>query len=141
MWWLIIPALIVAFLLVLIIRALNFNPKAQPKVFENEEVFDGDKIVSSLQSLVRCKTVSYCDPALEDDGEFKKLISLLPELYPNVFKVCEFKELPDRALLFYWKGRNEGDPAVLMAHYDVVPVNADMWERDPFGAEIIDGVM
>ena len=141
MWWLIIPALIVAFLLVLIIRALNFNPKAQTKVFENEEVFDGDKIVSSLQSLVRCKTVSNADPALEDEAEFKKLISLLPTLYPNVFKVCEFKELPDRALLFLWKGKSEGDPAVLMAHYDVVPVNEEMWERDPFGAEIIDGVM
>ncbi len=141
MWWLIIPAVIIVFLLVLIIRALNFNPKAQPKVFENEEIFDGDKVIKNLQSLVRCKTVSYSDPALEDDGEFKKLISLLPELYPNVFKVCEFKELPDRALLFLWKGKNSGDPAVLMAHYDVVPVNEDMWEKDPFGAEIIDGVL
>lgn len=141
MWWLIIPAVIIIFLLILIIRALCFNPKAQPKVFENEEVFDGDKIVASLQSLVRCKTVSSSDPALEDEAEFEKLIALLPELYPNVFKACEFEKLPDRALLFYWKGKNEGDPAVLMAHYDVVPVNADMWERDPFGAEIIDGVM
>ena len=141
MWWLIIPAVIIIFLLILIIRALCFNPKAQPKVFENEEVFDSDKIVASLQSLVRCKTVSSADPALEDEAEFEKLIALLPELYPNVFKACEFKRLPDRALLFHWKGKNEGDPAVLMAHYDVVPVNADMWERDPFGAEIIDGVM
>jgi carboxypeptidase PM20D1 len=141
MWWLIFPVALVVFLAVLVIRALNFKPKAQPKVFNNEEVFDGDKIVSNLAELVKCKTVSYTDSALEDDGEFEKLISLLPELYKNVFGVCEFKRLPDRALLFKWKGKNDGDPAVLMAHYDVVPVNEEMWDEPPFDAKIIDGVM
>ena len=141
MWWLIFPVALVVFLAVLVIRALNFKPKAQPKVFDNEEVFDGDKIVSNLAELVKCKTVSYTDSALEDEGEFEKLISLLPELYKNVFGVCEFKTLPDRALLFKWKGKNDGDPAVLMAHYDVVPVNEEMWDEPPFDAKIIDGVM
>ncbi len=141
MWWLIFPVALVVFLAVLVIRALNFKPKAQPKVFNNEEVFDGDKIVSNLAELVKCKTVSYTDSALEDDKEFEKLISLLPELYKNVFSVCESKRLPDRALLFKWKGKNDGDPAVLMAHYDVVPVNEEMWDEPPFEAKIIDGVM
>lgn len=30
---------------------------------------------------------------------------------------------------------------MLMAHYDVVPVEEDQWERDPFSGEVIDGVL
>ena len=141
MWWLllIIPAAIILFLAIIIIRALNFKPKAQPKILENEESFDKDRAVESLCSLVRCKTVSYRDASLEDDAEFEKLIDLLPELYPNVHKTCEFHRLPDRGLLYRWKGKSAEAPAVLMAHYDVVPVNEDMWDMPAFEAIIKDG--
>ena len=30
---------------------------------------------------------------------------------------------------------------MLMAHYDVVPVEEDQWEREPFAAELVDGVL
>ncbi|MGH3076174.1 MAG: M20/M25/M40 family metallo-hydrolase, partial [Gaiellales bacterium] len=32
-------------------------------------------------------------------------------------------------------------PLVLLSHVDVVPVDADAWSRDPFGAEVVDGVI
>jgi acetylornithine deacetylase/succinyl-diaminopimelate desuccinylase-like protein len=32
-------------------------------------------------------------------------------------------------------------PLVLLSHVDVVPVDAEAWSHDPFGAEIIDGVI
>ncbi|MBQ8267408.1 MAG: M20/M25/M40 family metallo-hydrolase, partial [Clostridia bacterium] len=108
----------------------------------NDEVkFNDSESVSALQKLIRCKTVSYYDSSLEDDAEFKKLISLLPSLYPNVFKVCEYKELPDRALLFKWMGKKRGEPTVLMAHYDVVPVDETAWEKPPFDAIIENDVL
>ncbi len=141
MWWLflILPSLIVIFLAVILLRAAAFKPKAQPTLLEGEEVFDGDRAIENLCQLVRCKTVSYRDHSLEDDAEFEKLISLLPSLYPNVFRVCTFQQLPDRALLFHWKGKNDGDPAVMMAHYDVVPVNEDQWDLPAFEAIVKDG--
>ncbi len=140
MWLLlIIPVLLVIFLAVVILRALAFKPKAQPAVLEGEVAFDSDRAADNLCRLVRCKTVSYRDHTKEDDAEFEKLIKMLPELYPNVFSVCEFNRLPDRALLFRWKGKNEGAPAVMMAHYDVVPVNEDMWDVSAFEAVIKDG--
>jgi len=140
MWWLLlIPAALLIFLLVILIRALRFKPKAQPKVSETEEPFDGDRVVENLRKLVRFKTVSYGDPSLEDDREFEGLIHALPTLYPNVFKVCEFSQLPDRALLFRWKGKEDTAPAVLMAHYDVVPVNEEEWDVPPFEAILKDG--
>jgi acetylornithine deacetylase/succinyl-diaminopimelate desuccinylase-like protein len=30
-------------------------------------------------------------------------------------------------------------PLILLSHLDVVPVDADSWSRDPFGAELVDG--
>ncbi len=137
----IILGLFAALLAVLFIRAAMFTPKTGPVVDEAEENFDTEAVISRLAELVKCKTVSYRDPALEDEAEFKKLIALLPALYPSVFKTCEYTELADRGLLFCWKGKNEGEPAVLMAHYDVVPVDEAGWEKPPFEAIIEDGVL
>ncbi len=137
--WLLLPIAIVLFFAVIIIRALNFKPKAQPKMLKNLERFDGDKAVEDLCRLVRCKTVSFRDHSLEDDSEFDKLIDLLPELYPNVFSTCTFTKLPDRGLLFHWKGEGKGDPAVMMAHYDVVPVNESGWDMPAFEGIVKDG--
>ena len=118
-----ILAAFVLFIAVIAVRTAAFTPKAQPEI--SEEVYDFDKAaaVDALAQLVRCRTVSSNDPSLEDEGEFQKLISLLPGLYPRVFAACDFQQLPDRALLLRWPGKSKGDPAVLMAHYDVVPVN------------------
>lgn len=137
----IILTVLVLFLLVILIRTINFKPKAQPPISEEKIEFDTQKSIFALQQLIRCKTVSYYDKSLEDDSEFEKLISILPTLYPNVFKVCEFNQLPDRALLFKWRGKNSGDPVVLMAHYDVVPVDETSWEKPPFDAIIENGVL
>ncbi len=141
MWWLllILPALLVIFLAVIILRAVAFKPKQGPRVIENPESFDKQRAADNLCALVRCKTVSYRDPALEDNAEFERLIDMLPSLYPHVFDTCEFKKLPDRALLFRWRGSSEGDCAVMMAHYDVVPVNQDMWSVPAFEAIVKDG--
>ena len=142
MWYLllIIPAAIVVFLAVIIIRAVSFKPKAQPVIDGNDEIFDGERATENLRSLVRFRTVSHKDHSLENDAEFENLINALPSLYPNVFNVCEFKQLKDRALLFRWKGKTDGAPAVMMAHYDVVPVDEEAWSVPPFEAIVKDGL-
>ena len=137
----VILILALAFVAVLLIRAANFKPKPGPAVSGEEIVFDKDKAVSNLQALVRCKTVSYRDHSLEDDAEFEKLIAMLPDLYPNVFRTCEFTRMPDRGLLFKWSGKEPGDPAVMMAHYDVVPVNEEGWDKPAFDGILEDGVL
>ena len=136
-----ILGLVVIFIAVILIRTLTFKPLPQPKILDDSADFERDESIKALQELIKCKTVSYYDSSLEDDNEFKKLISLLPSLYPNVFKVCEFNQLPDRALLFKWAGKDKGKPTVLMAHYDVVPVEEQSWEKPPFDAIIEDGIL
>ncbi len=137
----VILVILAVFIAVVLVRTLNFKPKAQSALSEEEISFDSDAAVDALAQLVRCKTISYNDHSLEDDAEFEKLIGLLPKLYPNVFKVCEFRQLPDRGLLFRWPGRQNGEPAVMMAHYDVVPVNEENWDKPPFAAVIEDGIL
>ena len=139
MWWLIFPALIVIFIAVILIRGAAFKPKSQPKQLPGEEVFDKERATENLRTLVKFKTISYRDSSLEDNAEFEKLIASLPTLYPNVFAKCEFSQLPDRALLFKWGGKSEGEAAVMMAHYDVVPVNEDAWDMPAFEAIVKDG--
>ena len=137
----ILLAAVLVFIIVVAVRTVRFTPKAQPEISTEEYPFDKTAATDALAQLVRCKTVSYNDPSLEDDGEFEKLIALLPELYPRVFGVCSLQQLPDRALLLRWPGRHQGDPAVLMAHYDVVPVNEENWEKPPFAGIIEDGIL
>ena len=129
------------FLAVILIRAALFVPKKAAAADSAPVEFDREKAVANLGELIKCKTVSYNDPALEDNAEFDKLVGLLPGLYPHVFKVCEFTPMEHRALLFKWPGKSAGEPAVMMAHYDVVPVTEENWEKPPFDAVIEDGVM
>ena len=126
---------------VILIRTLCFRPKPQPEGDQEQYAFNREQAVDALAQLVRCKTVSYNDHEKEDEQEFAKLIGLLPTLYPRVFDECSVQQLPDRALLLRWPGKHSGDPAVLMAHYDVVPVNEENWEMPPFAGIIEDGVL
>ena len=135
----IIGGIVLLFLGVIVIRALMFRPKAQPQLPAEAVSYDKDAAVTALQKLVQCKTISYNDASLEDDGEFQKLIDLLPNLYPNVFSACQFRKLPNRALLLRWAGKNSSSPSVMMSHYDVVPVDEAKWEKPPFSGIIEDG--
>ena len=137
----VIALIVLAFLALVLIRTLRFTPKAQPKCSQESVDLDQEQVISALSELVRCKTISYHDPALEDDAEFRKLIDKLPGLYPHVFEACTLRELPGRALLFRWPGKVHTEPAVLMAHYDVVPVNEENWEKPPFEAILENGVL
>lgn len=137
----IVLSLFVAFLAIILIRAALFNPKEQLVAAGDAISLDEDKIVSDMQELIRCKTISYNDEKMVDKKEFQKFQNLLPTLYPKVHEVCTLHRIGVNGLLYHWKGLEAGDPTVLMSHYDVVPVEAEQWERDPFAADLVDGVL
>lgn len=141
MWWIRLLIILAAFILLLLIRTALFKPQKENREFSEAPDFDKEAAVNRLAELIRCKTVSYKDSQLEDEDEFQKLLSLLPYLYPSVVETCEYTELPDRALLFKWSGKSSENPVVLMAHYDVVPVNEELWDKPPFCGEIENGVL
>ena len=132
---------IVAIIAVIAIRTIRFKPKKAAPCEKSEEIFDKDTAVKNLSELIKCRTVSHTDNIGEDDVEFSKLTDMLPSLYPAVHRVCRLTRFPDRALLYKWEGKGSGEPTVLMAHYDVVPVNEEGWQKPPFDGVMEDGVL
>lgn len=137
----VILAVLVLLIAVVLLRTAAFRPKSQGEASYAPVEFDRERTVSNLQKLVRCRTVSYADAAKEDPAEFEKLIALLPELYPHVYEKCTLTRLPDRGLLFYWAGKAHDEASVMMAHFDVVPVEEENWKKPPFEGIIEDGVL
>ncbi len=129
------------FLAVVLIRTLLFTPLPEPKADASSVEYDAEKAVKDLQAMIRCRTVSDKDPAKEDEAEFEKLLNLLPQMFPHIYETCTLYRPDRRALLYHWKGREEGAPTVLMAHYDVVSVVEENWKKPAFEGIIEEGVL
>lgn len=93
-----------------------------------------------LSRMIQVATVS---AELDERGyePFEAFVSLLEELYPLTHKHLTRERITDLGLLFRWAGKNgTADPAVLMAHYDVVPVDpTDDWRFPAFEGRIHEG--
>jgi carboxypeptidase PM20D1 len=141
MLWLIIPGIVILFLAVLIVRALAFRPAAQNRPDIPELNIDEQKAVTNLAEMIKCKTVSNRDEALTDKNEFEKFKNVLKERFPKVHENLTLEYVGKSGLLYHWAGQASDKPSVFMAHYDVVPVNEDAWEKPAFEGILEDGVL
>lgn len=139
--WLIIPAVIIAFIAAILIRAAMFKPDKK-EVCEISPVFvNGEKATHDLAEMIKCKTISNRDEKLDDVKEFERFEKLLPELFPSVFAKCSFEKVGSRGLLLRWKGKSPNQPSVFMAHYDVVSASEENWEKPAFEGVVDNGVL
>lgn len=143
MIWVLIGAVaaLAVFVAVLLIRAAAFKPGKEEKAAPSEVKVDEKRAINNLAEMIKCKTVSYVEHEKQDEAEFEKFRALLVRLFPKVYEKCEFERVGATGLLFKWAGRASAEPTVLMAHYDVVPVNEEQWTRPAFEALIEDGVL
>ncbi|MCL2054522.1 MAG: M20/M25/M40 family metallo-hydrolase [Oscillospiraceae bacterium] len=95
--------------------------------------FDFDRALLRFSELLKCKTIS------GNDAEFERFRVKLKELYPHIAQICEFELIGGTGLFFLWRGKNAAKSIVLMSHYDVVPAEAEQWEKPPFSGEILNG--
>jgi len=70
----------------------------------------------------------YCSDALAEAGIDAEVIELVPGRGSCVARLRATGPAPE-------------PPLILLSHLDVVPVDAESWSRDPFGGELIDGVV
>ncbi len=138
---LIISSLLGALITFVLVRAIMFVPEKPDNGTREMLSVDTERAVSTLAEIIRCKTVSDRNKENEDEEEFKKFEALLPTLFPKVYETCDHEKVSDRALLFKWSGRSSASPTVLMAHYDVVSVVEDDWDKPPFDGIIENGVL
>ncbi len=134
-------ALLVLFIAVICIRAARFRPAKETPVTPVPVAVDTEKITADMVAMIQCKTVSYRDESLVDRKAFEKFEKLLFDRYPAVAEAADFKKIGKTGLLFHIKGKSDTAPSVLMAHYDVVPVDADGWEKDAFAGIVENGVI
>lgn len=133
--------LFVAFLAIILVRAARFKPIVTNKPEPAEININREKIVEDMAEMIRCKTVSYRETEMVDWEEFAKFEQVMQGCFPLIYKACDFQKIGETGLLYHLPGKSSEYPSVFMAHYDVVPVNEEGWEKPAFDAVIEDGLM
>jgi len=140
----IVPIIGSVFLVVLavsLVRTWLFRPVMEEMPPVQRVTVNRDKIITDMQELIRCKTISSIEEELMDREEFVKFEELLHERFPLIHKQCTLQKIGRTGLLYHLKGKESEKPSVFMAHYDVVPVEEEGWEKPPFEAVVEDGVL
>ena len=92
-----------------------------------------------LQALIRNRCVNDGEPTSGE--EVRNADTIRSYLGQGGLDVESFEAAPGRvSLVARIEGSDPTAPSLcLMGHTDVVPVNPDGWDRDPFGGELVDG--
>ena len=94
-----------------------------------------------LRTLIRNGCVNTGEAS---SGHEDRSVDALEDFFAGSGLSCErFTSEPGRmSLITRIEGTDRKAPTLLlMGHTDVVPVNTSGWQRDPFGAELIDGIV
>jgi acetylornithine deacetylase/succinyl-diaminopimelate desuccinylase-like protein len=94
-----------------------------------------------LRTLIRNACVNSGDPA---SGHEVRTADALEDYFAGSGLTCErYEPAPGRvSLVTRLEGRDPSAPRLLlMGHTDVVPVTGDGWRHDPFGGDLVDGMV
>jgi acetylornithine deacetylase/succinyl-diaminopimelate desuccinylase-like protein len=101
----------------------------------------GDDAIALLRQLVRSACVN--DGAI-DSGQEQRNVAVLQRFFADTGLTLDVVEPhPGRSsVVVRIAGSDPDAPSLaLVGHLDVVPVQTDGWSRDPFEADIVDGVI
>ena len=139
-----LAVLALVLLAIVLVRTLDYPSKqmAVPQAPAPLQLDEG-RAVETLQMALRLPTISHQDRAKMDGEKFKELHRILETAYPKVHAQLRKEALSDYSLLYTWEGKDPRQkPIILMAHQDVVPIEAPGdWDHPPFAAEIVDGFL
>jgi acetylornithine deacetylase/succinyl-diaminopimelate desuccinylase-like protein len=99
-------------------------------------MLDFETAVRLTQELIRIDTTN-------PPGNEEKAVLFMEDILKREGIPSEiFSPAPGRAnILARIRGKQKGNPAMLLCHLDVVPANPDEWEVDPFGGVIREGFL
>ncbi len=104
---------------------------------------DGAAFLDHLAAAVRIDTTVFEDRSHNDPEVMEAMHRLLETTFPAVHATCEREVVEGQSLLYTWAGSDpDAKPIVLMAHMDVVPVEAGTeveWTHAPFSGTFADG--
>lgn len=109
---------------VLFINLFRF-PKGKPGGAPAKITGVSDSVAQHLSAAIQIKTVSFGDTLAIDTAEFLKFRAFMETTYPVMHARLPRMSFNEFSYVFTWKGRDTiAKPIVLMAHLDVVPVEA-----------------
>jgi carboxypeptidase PM20D1 len=128
--------LLCAVLLFNTFRSAGHDVAEHPRV----EARSYDSAAIHLSEAIRIRTISFGDTLAIDTTEFTRFRSFMESTYPLMHRQLERKIFNGFSYVFKWKGRDTTlPPYVLMAHLDVVPVEAvaeSKWTYPSFSGTI-----
>ena len=144
MW--ILYIILIFLVLVVAVMALNTwvkKPVKQAAVSPPKIDLDKDKLAKNLSGMVQFQTITSTTMDGFDADAFFGLHQYLEKTYPLMHKTLEKEVVNTYSLIYKWAGSgSKKKPMLMMAHQDVVPVDArtaDEWTYPPFSGKIADG--
>ncbi len=122
-------AKLVGILFLLLVVVLLFNTfkdsSSLPKYTVEGTPATNDSAAVHLSQAIQIKTISFGDTLAIDTTEFLKFRKFLETSYPNVHAKLQRQIFNQFSYVYKWAGKDSSlQPYVLMAHMDVVPVEA-----------------
>ena len=139
-------AVLVLFVGIVVIRTVIIRPAANaaaPVNLAPAPAIDVDLAAAHLGKAIRIGTVSRAEGVVENPEAFLAFHAFLQAAYPRLHAALRREVVADYSLLYTLPGSDTTlPPILLLAHQDVVPVEAgteDAWEAPPFAGEVRDG--
>ncbi len=125
--------LFVLLLVIVLVKTIKFKPILYPEMKKKYEI-DEIHVLESLSQKIKIPTISYLDSKRIDKKAFLDFKQHLKDRYPLINETATYKEI-GTGVLYHIKGEKQDEPTVLMAHFDVVPVEGN-WTFEPFCGDI-----
>lgn len=128
-------------LIVLLFNTMTNRPDASSKSGELEQIPGG--AITHMSQAIQIKTETPNDAYEFDTTTFLKYRTFIEASYPTIQKQLPRTVIDSFNYIYEWKGTDTSLlPMVLMAHYDVVPVESSavkLWHAVPYGGEVKQG--
>jgi carboxypeptidase PM20D1 len=109
---------------IVIVNTFRF-PKGTPAAASVNIIGSADSVAQHLSSAIQIRTISFGDTLAIDTTEFLKFRAFMESTYPLMHQKLNRRTFNEFSYVFTWKGKDTlARPMVLMAHLDVVPVEA-----------------
>lgn len=143
----VLTVVLVLLLAAVVVQTLRFRPaeRGERVALVEAPAIDVERAAQRLGEAIRIRTVSEGGGAVRDEAQWHALHAWLAQSYPGVHATLRREQIAGLTLLYTWQGSNPDlAPIVLMAHQDVVPINAATeadWTHPPFAGVVADGVV
>jgi len=132
-------------IIILLVCGCSHAQKSIPVQKAEPVSINEDAAIGRLCSAIKFKTISYDDPSMIDYAPFDGYLAFIKSAFPLINKNLKLDMINGYSLLYTWQGSDPSlKPVVLMAHYDVVPVDENTlkdWKQPPFSGNFVDGII